>query len=408
MNRKLFNVWILVLFLMGSMLIAGRSVGQSANLQPGSTAPEIVLAKILQAPPEAKPNWQGLRGKVVVVEFWATWCAPCIAQQPHLNQLAEKFGDKQAQFISITDEPEEVVAPFLNRRVVRGWVGLDLNKSTFKAFGVSGIPRTVVVDQKGKIFAIMTGTREGENLNEEMLNGLISGSSLSSDTDVRNPVTAPKPGGISSPDAIKAPDSEPAILNLSIRPSKEATSTTIMAPNRITATGAELNSLLQSLFRVNPTHLSTPAEMQGQRDHVTAVMQDDKSQALRDLVVSALESALGIKVERVTREMDAFVLTAPNELTGSLQSTRAKSFHASADEGVLAASGAGPSQLIAQIESVIKTPVIDETHLQGKFDWDLLYDGKNPMSIIEAVRQQLRLELLPAKRPVEMVIVEKK
>jgi uncharacterized protein (TIGR03435 family) len=148
--------------------------------------------------------------------------------------------------------------------------------------------------------------------------------------------------------------------------------------------------------------------MQGKRYDVIASLQNEKTQGLRDLVVSALENALGIRVERVTREMDAFVLAAPKELTGSLQPTKAKSFHASTDDGVLAASAASPSQLVAQIEEVIKAPVIDETHLQGKFDWDLLYDGKNPRSILEAVRQQLGLELLAAKRQVELVIVEKK
>jgi uncharacterized protein (TIGR03435 family) len=389
-------------------LIAGGSAGQSVNLQPGSAPPEIVLAKILQAPPETKVDWQGLRSKVVVLEFWATWCAPCIAQQPHLNQLAERFSDKQVQFISITDEPEEIVAPFLKRRTVKGWVGIDLKKSTFKAFGISGIPRTFVIDPKGKIFASMSGTQEGERLDENMLNQLIAGSTPAGVIDVRQPVIPAKPGQLIGPDETKAPDNEVAILNISIRPSKETTSTTIVMPNAITATGADLNSLLQSLLRVNPTHLSTPVEMQGKRYDVIASLQNEKTQGLRDLVVSALENALGIRVERVTREMDAFVLAAPKELTGSLQPTKAKSFHASTDDGVLAASAASPSQLVAQIEEVIKAPVIDETHLQGKFDWDLLYDGKNPRSILEAVRQQLGLELLAAKRQVELVIVEKK
>src|SRR5438552_1466601 len=90
----------------------------------GAPAPELGLEKLLQAPAGTKTDWASLRGQVVVLEFWATWCAPCIAAMPHLNDLAEKFKDRRLQVIAITDESESFVAPFLQRRVIKGWVGL--------------------------------------------------------------------------------------------------------------------------------------------------------------------------------------------------------------------------------------------------------------------------------------------
>ena len=92
-----------------------------------------------------------LRGKVVVLEFWATWCGPCVAAMPHMNGLADRYKGK-VQFIEITDEGRETVAPFLAKRPMSGWVGLDTDRSVFDAYCVKGIPMTVLVrpDSRGQ------------------------------------------------------------------------------------------------------------------------------------------------------------------------------------------------------------------------------------------------------------------
>lgn len=80
--------------------------------------------------------------------------------------------------------------------------------------------------------------------------------------------------------------------------------------------------------------------------------------------------------------------------------------HWSDDEGVLAASAAPLEALVEGIEGVLKQPVIDETKLKGKYDWDVLFDQKNPASIIDGMRKDLGLELTRAKRQIEMLVVE--
>lgn len=408
MNKKLLAVGLSILCLLSLSVMTGVRANQPADLQPGVPAPELGLEKLLQAPAGAQADVASLRGKVVVVEFWATWCAPCIAVQPHLNQLAEQFKDKPVQFISVTDEDEAIVAPFLARRTLKGWVGLDLDRSSHQAYGIVGIPKTIVIDQTGKIAAI---TR-AKQLNEETLNQLLAGTYQA---------TPPKPadqpakqvsnisigGPTLATDETKSSELEPAIFELSIKPSKASTSMIGSGPKRYTASGAELKPILSSLLRVNPSRLSVPAELLGKRFDVKANLQNNRTEGFNPLIISALENALGIKIKRVTRELDAYVLTAPKELTGSLRPTKAKSFHSSSDQGVLAAAAAELGRLAAAIETVIGTPVIDETKLQGKFDWDLLYDGNDPKSIIEAIRKEFGLEISLAKRPVEMVLVEK-
>src|SRR5213593_205424 len=140
----------------------------------GAKAPPLQLEKVLQAPAGARASWDALKGKVVVLEFWATWCGPCIAAIPHLNELADKLKDQPIQFIAITDQDEKVVAPFLRKKPMHAWIGLDTDKSMFEDYGVTSIPHTVIVDQKGIIAAITHPTY----LTEEHLKDLLAGKKI--------------------------------------------------------------------------------------------------------------------------------------------------------------------------------------------------------------------------------------
>src|ERR1700744_6269930 len=72
------------------------SLQASSNGGPkiGDAPPLLGATDLLQAPPGATFDATSLRGTVVVLEFWATWCGPCVAAIPHLNELADQFKDK--------------------------------------------------------------------------------------------------------------------------------------------------------------------------------------------------------------------------------------------------------------------------------------------------------------------------
>lgn len=106
-------------------------------------------------------------GKVYVVEFWATWCGPCIASMPHLSELQTKYYDKGVQIISISDEDQETVEEFLDK-TVRGeedqtyaeltgkyCLTADPDESShddyMKAANQNGIPSAFIVGKDGKI-----------------------------------------------------------------------------------------------------------------------------------------------------------------------------------------------------------------------------------------------------------------
>lgn len=97
-----------------------------------------------------EPNWQS-SDKLMVVEFWATWCTPCLANLKHLNQLADSLREENVVFVSLTDESPEKIKRFLNTRMIKGFVGCDTGRSIFNKLDINALPRTLIVNAKGKI-----------------------------------------------------------------------------------------------------------------------------------------------------------------------------------------------------------------------------------------------------------------
>jgi peroxiredoxin len=94
-----------------------------------------------------------LRGKVVLVNFWATWCPPCRKEMPDLETLYGRFGSKGLVVLGISDEEAAKVEPFIRERKVSFPVLLDPGRKVNEMFAVEGIPKSFVYDREGKLVA---------------------------------------------------------------------------------------------------------------------------------------------------------------------------------------------------------------------------------------------------------------
>jgi peroxiredoxin len=94
-----------------------------------------------------------LRGKVVLVNFWATWCPPCRKEMPDLETLYGRFGAKGLVVLGISDEEAAKVEPFIRERKVSFPVLLDPGRKVNEMFVVEGIPKSFVYDREGKLVA---------------------------------------------------------------------------------------------------------------------------------------------------------------------------------------------------------------------------------------------------------------
>jgi thiol-disulfide isomerase/thioredoxin len=89
-------------------------------------------------------------GDVLVLNFWATWCAPCVAEMPALERLREATADFGARFACVTREPGDVVRPFVQKRGIKLPVFLMAEEPP-ECFRTRAIPATFVLDRSGRI-----------------------------------------------------------------------------------------------------------------------------------------------------------------------------------------------------------------------------------------------------------------
>ena len=94
-----------------------------------------------------------LGGKVVVVNFWATWCPPCRKEMPDLETLYRRFKDQGLVVLAISDEDAGKVRPFVAQQKVSYPILLDPGRKVNQLFEVEGIPKSFVYDRSGKLVA---------------------------------------------------------------------------------------------------------------------------------------------------------------------------------------------------------------------------------------------------------------
>ncbi|MDD3001452.1 MAG: TlpA disulfide reductase family protein [Candidatus Riflebacteria bacterium] len=131
------------------LLVAIFAIGitmPGCTASPGSDAPEVNAQKWLNAESFSLAE---NKDKIIIVEFWATWCPPCRASIPHLKTLHETYKDKGVVLVSLSNEPNSPkITKFCNDAGMNWIVGLG--STTGSDYGVSGIPHAFIV-VNGKI-----------------------------------------------------------------------------------------------------------------------------------------------------------------------------------------------------------------------------------------------------------------
>lgn len=136
-------------------------------LEEGEPAPDFTLP-VLASENGAENDeitLSALRGQVVYVDFWASWCLPCIRSLPEISTLHEQYRDQGFEVIAITiDNPLEDATEFLeDLESPLGYrVAADADTDVMDAYGVRGMPTSFLVDRTGVIRMIHEGYRDGD------------------------------------------------------------------------------------------------------------------------------------------------------------------------------------------------------------------------------------------------------
>lgn len=142
-----------------------REEPQRADVPEGVTA-DFRLARL---DGEGETGPRDFAGKVVVVDFWATWCGPCHKQAEELAKVHAEYGDDEVQFLAVDlGEDEEIVRSFVEDNPFPYPVLLDPEDRLTTELGIYGLPTVMVVDRQGEVSYFATGILDEEGLRREI------------------------------------------------------------------------------------------------------------------------------------------------------------------------------------------------------------------------------------------------
>ncbi len=361
--------------------------------QPGDPSPPLGIDIVLNAPEGAEATLEALRGKVVVLEFWATWCAPCIGEIPRLNALREAFRDRAVVFISVTQESGEIVEDFQRsaETPIDGWIGLDRDGSLQEAYGIRAIPRTVVLDGYGRIAAITVPHR----LTAETMEAYLSGHRDTIVSGLRADRAAEDPRNMFA-EVEDAPDFH---IEIRSRPPVALDEARMeMANNYAFFDAYTAEDMLSRALRTGKRYLVfdgyDPPEL---RYDMTFRRAKGFRPSDHERLGEVILDTLGVAARAEARVFDGFRLVQADG--GHTMSPAPKKFGAVRIDKVLEAPRGRTASIAGWCDRIVGRPVDDETGLSDQWlsirigpveDGDL--DG-----LRRALREQAGLELVPAK-----------
>jgi uncharacterized protein (TIGR03435 family) len=369
----------------------------SRALSIGDAVPALQVPVLLQADGKETVALDELRGSTVVLEFWATSCGPCIAAIDHLNEIAAEFADRDdVCFISVTGETIDSVSTFLDRKPIHTWIGVDPTQTLLKAFGVAGIPQTILINPDGKVAAKISPSQ----LDASVLARVQNGETLEDESSGIVIVAGVDPEESGANQALMQ-----FILRESTTPSSGPSA--VFSGSTSTLLGYTAEQLVSHVFGLRSARTEFVAELpETCFDLVTRfpTSTDDGEH----LVQSAVASAFGVKLRYESRNVDVFVADLPKDGHHLLSATASSGGSSTSvnNTGINVVNGS-LANILYSMEPALERPIVDETGLDGSYDVAVTWDkGATPEQMAKAFTDATGLVLTAAKRDIEFAVVE--
>ena len=413
----------------------------TAHLKAGDEAPDIQFAKVLHAPDTAQWSPANAFSQTTVLVF-----LPLISRNPQQidmwNGLVDRFAARSVQLVLITQEAESTLLPWLAQHPVNGWLLYDPTGSTGRAYGLE-MPNTVYVGADRKIIAF--SHRFGPH--DEELNAVL-------DQRIRTEPVKPDPASLREfaksgtvllqAEPSKMPRLEdhkpkfPPSYEVHIAPSTALGTTSASAPDYWSVGGFDLKSIIAQAYGVEESRIDFPYPAVASKRYDVALVlpKTEDHDVLMRRIQDALKERFDLNIASENESMEVYVLTAPygpgpelrpaeDSMGGFMGSSsdlvlpkgqqptpenmKAAMDRQNTSTGItlhgISVSGGTIAEFCKELERGLDRKVVDETHLTGRYDFNVLRGDRTRDEFFDMLRDRLGLAVTPELRDVPMLVV---
>jgi peroxiredoxin len=207
-QKKIVILFSLLILVMGFWLIFLKSDRIGSVTRPPGWKPKVTEA----APDFHLPNLDGnlvrladFKGKVIFLNFWATWCPPCIQEMPWMETLYRSLKGREFEMlaVSIDEDGKKAVRPFMEKYSLTLPVLVDHDKKVAALYGITGIPETFIINKQGVVDLKIIGPQNWTGKRWRDYFDILVGETREAPLPAKKPIRAP--WGLISPPKRKNP-----------------------------------------------------------------------------------------------------------------------------------------------------------------------------------------------------------
>ena len=375
-----------------------------AQVKNGEAVPDINFNAVLNAPVKTAKLSQ-LKGKIVLMEFWATWCGSCIEAMPHLKQLQQKYAGK-LQVITVTDETVKSTGQFIINQPSNFWFAVDTARAITQLFPHQLIPHTVLISAEGRLIA----NTSPEMVTEKVMDSLLNKQEVH--------LAEKKDNIMDYEEIIKtyffAADTVKSRFTMlpEIKGAPGLSTTWLMDSTfngrRLTCLNLGLTSLYQIANNNFPYSRTIDKTMKGKKEptyclDIIVAQKKDLLPTLQKELAKRFD--LQAQIELQTKSTWVLKITDPEKFKKIPHNTSGKRTY-SASHGAIDQQGITMADFAEYLESygLGKLPVVDETGSSEKFDINFSFQPENPASLIQ-VLTDMGLGVEKQDRTIDMLVI---
>lgn len=405
MPDKRYNVKITGTIIACSISLSAFGQPPDKKLEVGDKAEQVCFEVFNTKSADQQLSIKHLKGKVVILEFWATWCAPCLPQLSRLDDLQEELSDS-LQVIAVSIEPKsKIMKPIQKMRVDNLLFSSDTNHTRY--FSYSVVPTSVIIDPGGVIRAICSP----KEISAEKIRKLLQNESVSFDVESNNAIYP----DLLLPDAQNEPDGSVARYD-----SAETTGISIDTSGSIkqlSFTNFTLLSLFREVFRMpSPTWVIDSSGDTTISDYVPANMYNlhvtDSGVTADSLFLHAEQLAnasFQYVASRTVKQVEVYELLykGSTKLLASARQETNFTYYGPNFQGIAISTAALTGYLSNELGYLEDKIVLDKTGLTSRYDVSLTWEYTDRSSLDRELARY-GFYLVKVTEPVSVLVVSKR